>query len=76
MLDRRVTFIPIDFRDTLREFEKLLSNAGYAQWRVGKILEEVYLHELTNKETAWISFLQRAIDDKEMVANFFFSYLK
>jgi hypothetical protein len=76
MLDRRVTIIPIDFRDILREFEKLLSNPGYAQWQVEKVLQGVELHELTNRETAWLGFLEKAMNDKDMASNFIFPYLK
>ena len=74
--DRRVTFIPIDFGDTLNEFDKLLSNPGYAQWRMLKALEGVGPHELTNREADWLDFLEKAANDEDMAAYFFFSYLK
>lgn len=76
MPDRRVTFIPIDFRDTLCEFEKLLLNPGYAQWVATKVLRGVDVDELTKKELAWLDFLEKATGDTRMPARFFFLYLK
>ncbi len=76
MLDRRVTIMPIEFRDTLSEFEKLLSNPGYAQWRVAKVLQEVDLQDLTNMETVWLAFLEKIMNDEKMAAKIIFPYVK
>ncbi len=75
MLDRRVTIIPIEFKDTLCEFEKLLCNPGYAQWRVAKVHEEVDTQDLTNLETIWFAFLEKVMNDQKMAAKFIFPYL-
>jgi hypothetical protein len=63
MLDRRVTTIPIEFKDMLCEFEKLLSNPGYAKWQVAKILQEVDIQDLTHMETVWFAFLKKVMND-------------
>lgn len=76
MPDRRVTIIPIEFRDTLSEFEKLLANPGYAQWRVSKVHEEVDIQELTNLETLWLAFLEKIVSNRDVAAEFIFPYLR
>ncbi len=75
MLERRVTIMPIEFRDTLSEFEKLLSNPGYAQWRVAKVHEEVDIQDLKNMETVWLAFLEKVKSDRDVAAEFIFPYL-
>ena len=76
MLDRRVTVIPIEFRDMLSEFEKILSNPGYAEWRVTKVHEEVDTQDLTNMETVWFAFLQKIMNDGDTAAKFICPFLK
>ena len=68
--------MPIQFRDTLSEFEKLLSNPGYARWRVAKVHEEVDLQDLTNMETVWLAFLEKVMNDEKMAAKFIFPNVK
>ena len=76
MLDRRVTFIPVEFRDALSEFEKLLCNPRYAQWQLVRVLQKVESEELTRKETAWLTFLKTITNDEDAAARYVFAYLK
>ena len=76
MPTRRVTVMPASVSDMLNEYEKLLSNRGYAAWQLEKVFQEIEVEDLTEHETVWLSVLVKTMRDPTFAPKYIFADLK
>ncbi len=72
----RVTVMPENALEMLYEFEKLLSNQGYASWRLEKVFQEFEVEDLTDPEVVWLSVLVKTMRDPTFAPKYIFADFK